>query len=220
MRRPARLGAFVPIVTLGPDAWASWGWDHDLYEGHEIAENWSDDPGTAKAELDHYLHSMESARVDSALMRSKACWLFGKDKSAAESWAAQYHIQLNEVTAKKSDKPPGIVVHQSVPPGRPFSENQVITIVFSAGPPMVPIPNVDGKHVNEAVHILERLGFQAAYHRLAGNSKDFEDTLNQLHKLADATQGDNEEQLCLANKCHQHVSQKDQQIGPEVDGIR
>jgi serine/threonine-protein kinase len=84
----------------------------------------------------------------------------GQDKGVAESWAAQNHVQLNEVAAKKSDKPAGMVVHQSVPPGAAFSENQVVTIVYSAGPPMVPIPNVDGKHVNEAVHILERLGFQ------------------------------------------------------------
>jgi serine/threonine-protein kinase len=86
----------------------------------------------------------------------------GQDKGAAEAWAGQNHVQLNEVAAKKSDKPAGIVVHQSVPPGRPFSENQVITIVYSPGPPMVAIPNVDGMKVDQAVRVLERLGFNVS----------------------------------------------------------
>jgi serine/threonine-protein kinase len=84
----------------------------------------------------------------------------GQPKSTAEAWAAQYHVQLNEVTARKSDAPAGIVLRQSLPPGHAFTPNQVITIVYSPGPPMVAIPNVDGMRLGQAVQVLKRLGFQ------------------------------------------------------------
>jgi serine/threonine-protein kinase len=84
----------------------------------------------------------------------------GQSKAVAEEWASANSIKLNEVTAKKSDQPVDIVIHQSLPPGHAFSQNQVITIVISPGPPAVAIPNVDGMNVQRAVKLLTRLGFQ------------------------------------------------------------
>jgi hypothetical protein len=67
--------AGVPVVSIGPEGM----WMADLFEGHEIAENWALEPQTAKAELRNYLVSPEAAARDSAAMRRKGVELFGID---------------------------------------------------------------------------------------------------------------------------------------------
>jgi serine/threonine-protein kinase len=83
----------------------------------------------------------------------------GQPKTTAEAWAAQNSVQLNEVAAHRSEAPAGTVIRQSLPPGHAFTPHQVITIVYSLGPPPVNIPNVDGMRVGKAVQVLTRLGF-------------------------------------------------------------
>jgi serine/threonine protein kinase/beta-lactam-binding protein with PASTA domain len=85
----------------------------------------------------------------------------GQPKAAAEQWAQGNGVSLNEVTVK-SDQPADTVVRQSPPPGRPFSQGEVVTIYVSAGPPMVSIPNLDGMDVKQAARVLRRLGFQVS----------------------------------------------------------
>jgi eukaryotic-like serine/threonine-protein kinase len=84
----------------------------------------------------------------------------GQPKTAAEQWTTANGVQLNEVTARKSTQPAGTVLHQSVKAGSAFTKGQVITIVISPGPQLVNIPNVDGMRVQQAVRVLERLGFK------------------------------------------------------------
>jgi serine/threonine-protein kinase len=83
----------------------------------------------------------------------------GLPKTTAEGWASQNSVQLNEVAAHRSEAPAGTVIRQSLPPGHAFTPHQVITIVYSLGPPPVNIPNVDGMRVGTAVQVLTRLGF-------------------------------------------------------------
>jgi eukaryotic-like serine/threonine-protein kinase len=83
----------------------------------------------------------------------------GQPQGAAEGWASANGVSLNEVTATRSDLPAGTITHQSLAAGRAFTRGQVITITISPGPPMVPIPNVDGQSVEQATHVLEKLGF-------------------------------------------------------------
>jgi serine/threonine-protein kinase len=82
----------------------------------------------------------------------------GQQKAVAEQWAAANGVRLNEGTAA-SDQPAGTVIRQSARPGSAFTAGQVITVTFSAGPPMVNVPNVDGQRIPKAVSILRRLGF-------------------------------------------------------------
>jgi beta-lactam-binding protein with PASTA domain len=84
----------------------------------------------------------------------------GQPKTVAEAWAQANGVSLNEVTAKSSDQPAGNVLKQSLKAGSAFTKGQVITIVISPGPPMVPIPDVTGMKVGKAVRILKNLGFQ------------------------------------------------------------
>jgi len=90
----------------------------------------------------------------------------GSPKSVAEGWAAANGVSLDERTAHKSNQPVDTVIHQSVPPGSPFTKGQVIVVVISAGPPQVNVPNVDGMQVRKAIRMLERLGFDVTVHGL------------------------------------------------------
>jgi eukaryotic-like serine/threonine-protein kinase len=90
----------------------------------------------------------------------------GQPQQTAEQWAQANGVSLNEVTGK-SDMPAGTVVRQSLAPGSAFTKGQVITITISAGPPMVPVPNVDGMSVRQATRVLEKLGFQVQVNRVS-----------------------------------------------------
>jgi eukaryotic-like serine/threonine-protein kinase len=83
----------------------------------------------------------------------------GQPQEAAQGWASANGVSLNVVTAAKSDTPAGTITHQSLSPGSAFTRGQVVTITISPGPPMVPIPNVDGQSVAQATRVLEKLGF-------------------------------------------------------------
>jgi len=83
----------------------------------------------------------------------------GQQKSVAEQWANANGVHLNEVQAARSDLPAGTVTRQSPAAGSAFTQGQVITIVFSPGPPMVAIPNVDGMRLARAIRVLHNRGF-------------------------------------------------------------
>jgi serine/threonine-protein kinase len=83
----------------------------------------------------------------------------GQPQEAAQGWASANGVSLNVVTAAKSDAPAGTITDQSQPAGSAFTRGQVITITISPGPPMVPVPNVDGMSVDRATQALQKLGF-------------------------------------------------------------
>ncbi len=83
----------------------------------------------------------------------------GQPQEAAQGWASANGVSLNVITAAKSDTPAGTITHQSLSPGSAFTRGQVVTITISPGPPMVPVPNVDGQSVAQATRVLEKLGF-------------------------------------------------------------
>ena len=83
----------------------------------------------------------------------------GQPQEAAQGWASANGVSLNVVTAAKSDAPAGTITDQSQPAGSAFTRGQVITITISPGPPMVPVPNVNGMSVDQATQTLQKLGF-------------------------------------------------------------
>ena len=86
----------------------------------------------------------------------------GAQKSVAEQWASANGVSLDERTAGRSLQPAGTVIKQNVPPGSAFTKGQVIIIVISPGPPMVPVPSVNGMPVGRATRVLERAGFHVS----------------------------------------------------------
>jgi eukaryotic-like serine/threonine-protein kinase len=83
----------------------------------------------------------------------------GQPQEAAQGWASANGVSLNVVTAAKSAAPAGTITDQSQAAGSAFTRGQVITITISPGPPMVPVPNVDGMSVDQATQTLQKLGF-------------------------------------------------------------
>ncbi|MFD3517289.1 Stk1 family PASTA domain-containing Ser/Thr kinase [Streptomyces sp. NPDC058657] len=58
-----------------------------------------------------------------------------------------------------SPAPAGTVGRQSVPPGTRLGEDERVTLTVSKGPRMVAVPDVVGKHADEATRILTAAGF-------------------------------------------------------------
>ncbi|MQA26610.1 MAG: Stk1 family PASTA domain-containing Ser/Thr kinase [Micromonosporaceae bacterium] len=52
------------------------------------------------------------------------------------------------------------VIKQSPKPGKGVAERTTVTLTVSKGPPQVKVPDVDGKHKDEAADILKKAGFQ------------------------------------------------------------
>ena len=53
----------------------------------------------------------------------------------------------------------------------------------------------------EANHPVEKLGFRAAYHRLAGDAKGFEEAIAALRKFADGLKEDDGQSFFCARPC-------------------
>lgn len=76
----------IPVVSIGPKAFGP-GWIGDVFEGHEIADNFHDTPEMGRWELQQLLEKDDLARWCSDYQRQRAIDLFGLDKIKAE-WAA------------------------------------------------------------------------------------------------------------------------------------
>jgi serine/threonine-protein kinase len=85
--------------------------------------------------------------------------LVGQQLQAAQAAAQQAGYALNPVQDAKSSQPAGTITSQSPAPGTPISPNEVVTVHFSNGPPMVSIPNVQGMNENQAAQELTAAGF-------------------------------------------------------------
>ena len=73
----------IPVVSIGPSWMRVFPYGPDLFEGHEIAGTWYDDPQGARDHLE--LNLLTMGRETSALQRQRAIELFGMDK-IAEQW--------------------------------------------------------------------------------------------------------------------------------------
>ncbi|MDR6938874.1 Stk1 family PASTA domain-containing Ser/Thr kinase [Arcanobacterium hippocoleae] len=74
-----------------------------------------------------------------------------------------------EVTEEFSDDiEKGTVITQDVPEGETRYRNDVIKLVVSKGPELVPVPNVVGQQEKSARQVLERAGFKVEVDRILG----------------------------------------------------
>jgi serine/threonine-protein kinase len=92
----------------------------------------------------------------------------GQQFGAAQGQAQQGGYQLNQQNVS-STQPTGTIISQSPPAGSPISKGEVVNVQVSSGPPMVPIPNVQGLSVDQATAELQQAGFVVA----VGNSGPF-----------------------------------------------
>jgi len=84
----------------------------------------------------------------------------GMQFSAALDQAKSGGYQLNQVADNNSSQPPGTITSQLPAPGTPITPGEVVTVHVSTGPPQVPVPNVVGQRLRQAIEILQQAGFQ------------------------------------------------------------
>jgi beta-lactam-binding protein with PASTA domain len=86
----------------------------------------------------------------------------GLQFQAAQGTAQAGGYQLQEVPDNNSTQPQGTITSQSPAPGTPITQGEVVTVHVSNGPPQVPVPDVVGQRLRQAILILQQAGFQIA----------------------------------------------------------
>jgi serine/threonine protein kinase/beta-lactam-binding protein with PASTA domain len=89
----------------------------------------------------------------------------GQQVSAAQTAAQAGGYTINQVTDAKGSDPANTIVRQSPLPNTPITQGEVVTVYVSPGPPGVPVPNVDGMQLPQAIQELERAGFSVSVSR-------------------------------------------------------
>ncbi len=86
----------------------------------------------------------------------------GQQLQVAQAAAQQGGYTIQQVTDPKSSQPANTITAQSPPPNTPIKPGEVVIVHISPGPPGVPVPNVQGDSLQEAVQALHQAGFQVA----------------------------------------------------------
>jgi eukaryotic-like serine/threonine-protein kinase len=86
----------------------------------------------------------------------------GQQLPAAQAAAQQGGYTINPVMLAHSIQPANTITRQSPAPNTPISQGEVVTVYVSQGPPGVPVPNVQGMSVKQAVRTLRHAGFQVS----------------------------------------------------------
>ena len=92
----------------------------------------------------------------------------GQPVSAAESAASSGGFTINQVQAQ-SDQPAGTVISQSPAANTPITQGEVVTVRVSLGPPPIPVPDVQGWPLQQAIKKLTQLGFQVQVDGILGS---------------------------------------------------
>ncbi|HEX9065311.1 MAG TPA: PASTA domain-containing protein [Streptosporangiaceae bacterium] len=83
----------------------------------------------------------------------------GMQVSDAQAAAAAGGYQINPVADKQGKQPANTITHQSPPPNSPITPGEVVTVHYSPGPPLVPVPDVQGLPVSQAIQEIKAAGF-------------------------------------------------------------
>ncbi len=86
----------------------------------------------------------------------------GMQVSDAQAAAAAGGYTINAVANAKGSEAANTITSQSPSPNTPITAGEVVTVHFSPGPPAVPVPDVQGMPVAEAIHTLQGAGFRIA----------------------------------------------------------
>lgn len=93
--------------------------------------------------------------------------VLGANQQTAEQELTDAGLVPNVVTDYSDDVATGNVISQD-PPSGPALRGDTVTITVSLGPPLVQVPEVVGKQVDEATRVLEAAGFTVRIERVLG----------------------------------------------------
>jgi eukaryotic-like serine/threonine-protein kinase len=94
----------------------------------------------------------------------------GQQLSTAQQDAQQGGYTINPVPDAQSTQPANTITGQSPGPNTPITPGEVVTVHVSQGPPQVPIPDVQGLSVHDAIKELKQAGFQWQINQGIGNT--------------------------------------------------
>ena len=86
----------------------------------------------------------------------------GMQVADAQAAASAGGYSINPVPNAKGKEPANTIISQSPPPNTPITPGEVVTVHFSPGPPTIPVPNVQGMPVAQAIVALHEAGFHVA----------------------------------------------------------
>jgi eukaryotic-like serine/threonine-protein kinase len=86
----------------------------------------------------------------------------GVQVSEAQAAAAAGGYTINPVANAKGNQPANTITSQSPAPNTPITQGEVVTVRYSPGPPVVPVPDVRGMSVGQASLTLHEAGFRVA----------------------------------------------------------
>jgi len=86
----------------------------------------------------------------------------GMQVADAQAQAAAGGYTINAVANPKGSEPANTIVSQNPRPNTPITPGEVVTVRYSPGPPLVPVPEVTGLQVRDAINMLHDAGFHVA----------------------------------------------------------
>jgi serine/threonine-protein kinase len=86
----------------------------------------------------------------------------GMQVADAQAQASAGGYTINAVANAKGSQPANTIVNQSPRPNTPITPSEVVTVYYSPGPPAVPVPDVTGMPLAQAIQTLQNAGFQVS----------------------------------------------------------
>jgi serine/threonine-protein kinase len=98
----------------------------------------------------------------------------GMNVQAAQQWAAQNGVTLQQQQDTGSQQAAGTITGQQPAAGATFEPGQTVTVDVSTGPQEVNVPNPIGMSVGQATQALQAAGFQVQVNRYGPFDKVFD----------------------------------------------
>ncbi len=96
--------------------------------------------------------------------------LVGQSIQNILGWAQQNDVNLVQQQVASTQQA-GTITTQSPAPGGVLTRGETITVSVSAGPPTVPVPNIQGQNFSQASQTLKNAGFNVSGHRIGFGNK-------------------------------------------------
>jgi eukaryotic-like serine/threonine-protein kinase len=94
----------------------------------------------------------------------------GMNIQAVQQWAQAHGVNLQQQQDQNSTQPQGTITGQQPAPGSLYQQGETVTVVVSAQPAQVNVPDTDGMSVQQATQILQAAGFQVQVTSFGGAS--------------------------------------------------
>jgi eukaryotic-like serine/threonine-protein kinase len=93
----------------------------------------------------------------------------GMNIDAAQQWAGQHNVNLQQQQDPNSQAPPGTITSQQPGAGSSYQQGETVTVFVSTGPAEVNIPDPIGLPVQQATQMLQAAGFQVQVQTFGGS---------------------------------------------------